>query len=84
MSITAILIGIGALIAAIFGGVAGHGIGKSSGRKEGAQQAQAQQEIIQAKAITESVQERQHVEAEIRSAADDDLDSRLSKHSRPD
>lgn len=83
MSITAIIMLVVGAIAALFGGMAGHGLGKSAGRKEGAQDATQQQEITQANATVQAVQERAHVEAKTVTATDDDLDRELSKHDRP-
>jgi hypothetical protein len=84
MSITAILMLIIGAVAALFGGMAGHGLGKSSGRKEGATEAIQQQEIIQAKATVHAVQERNDVETKIAATPRDDLDRELSEFSRPD
>lgn len=82
MSITAIIMLVIGALAALFGGMAGHGIGKVSGRKEGAQQAQGQQEVTQAKETVKAVQERTNVEVKVASDSDAALDERLSKHDR--
>lgn len=70
------------VIAGIIGMFIGHPLSKSSGRREGAQQAAQEQEVAQAKVIRESVQERNDVEVKVRADSDDDLDRRLSKHDR--
>jgi hypothetical protein len=84
MSLSMILAAIGGLIALIAGIFIGKPIGKSQGVREGAQQVQQQQEIIQARETVQAVQERAHVEAEVAVSDDDDLDRELSRHSRPD
>ena len=84
MSLTAIFLAAVAMIAALIGGIAGEAIGRPSARKEGAEQAKAEQKVEQAKVIVEAVQERNHVEVDVAVADDADLDERMSKHSRPD
>lgn len=82
MTLSAIIAIACAVIGALFGGALIHPISKSSGRKEGEQQAQQQQEIIQAQEAVKAVQERAHVEAEVAADTDDELDARLSRHNR--
>lgn len=84
MSLSMILAAVGGLIALIAGIFIGKPIGKSQGVKEGAQQANAEQQITQAKAITEAVQERDHVETKVAATPRDDIDRELSEFSRPD
>ena len=84
MSIWAILGIIIAAVAALLGGVAGKAIGKSAGRKEGAERAKIDQQVTQAKAAVEAVQERSNVEQKTAVAPGSDLDRELSEFSRPD
>lgn len=84
MSLSMILAAVGGLIALIAGIFIGRPLGKSAGRKEGAQQANAEQQITQAKAITEAVQERAHAETKIAVTPRADIDRELSEFSRPD
>lgn len=83
-TLTMIIVGTIALVSAILGGVAGRGLGKSAGRKEGEAAAVQQQEVIQAKETVKAVQERVNVEVKVAAADDADLDERLSRHSHPD
>lgn len=71
-------------IAAIFGMLLGHPLSKASGRKEGAKAAQQDQQVAQAEAITQSVQERNDVEANVAATSRADLDRELQEFSRPD
>lgn len=84
MSLTMILMAVGGFLLAVLGALIGHPLSKSAGRKEGAEQAAKQQEIIQAKETVKAVQERAHVEAEVSSLADAELDARLQRHDRAD
>ncbi len=84
MSITAIIALIIAAVSALLGALAGNKVGKSTGRKEGADQATQQQQVTQAKATVQAVKDRSNVDQKVSIATDADLDSRLSKHSRPD
>jgi flagellar basal body-associated protein FliL len=84
MSLSSILILIVGLGGAILGALLGHPFSKSSGRKEGAQQATDEQQVTQAKAITEAVQERNNVETNVAAAPRTDIDRELSEFSRPD
>lgn len=84
MSIAAVVALIIAAASALLGAFIGHSSGKSAGKKEGEIAAAQQQQITQAKAITEAIQERSNVEVKVAAADDDDLDKRLSRHSRPD
>lgn len=84
MSLRAILAAAGAFLLVLAGIFIGRPLGKSAGRKEGAQQANAEQQITQAKAITEAVQERAHVETKIAVTPRADIDRELSEFSRPD
>jgi len=84
MSITVILAAIGGLITLVAGIFIGRPIFKDSGRKEGAEQAKAEQQVEQAKVIVEAVQERNHVEANVAVTPRADLDCELREFSRPD
>lgn len=83
MSIGAIIALVIAGIAALLGGIAGNKMGKSTGRKEGAEQANQEQQIIQAQATVKAVQERADVDQKVAADSDDDLERRLQKHDRP-
>jgi hypothetical protein len=84
VSLATIVLTIVGVVSAILGAFLGHARGKSVGKTEGVQQAQVQQQAEQAKVITASVQERANVEVKVSITPVDDLDSELSKHSRPD
>lgn len=84
MSITAIIMAIIGLLGAGLGALIMRPIAKSSGIKEGAQKQAEAQQVEQAKAIVETVQERTHVDQTVNADSDADLDRRLSKHPRPD
>lgn len=84
MSIWAIIGIIIAVVSGLLGGIAGKTIGKSSGRKEGAERAKNDQQVTQAKAAVEAVQERSNVEQKNAVAPDADIDRELSEFSRPD
>lgn len=84
MSLTAIIALIGAAVVALLGFLGGNKVGKSTGRKEGAQQATQQQEITQAKAAVEAVKDRADVETKIAVTPRADIDRELSEFSRPD
>jgi hypothetical protein len=84
MSITVILAAIGGLISLIAGIFIGRPIFKASGRKEGAEQVKAEQQVEQAKVIVEAVQERNHVEANVAATPRTDIDNELREFSRPD
>lgn len=78
---------IGAIVAGailLLGVLLGRPLGRSEGRKEGAATEKAGQELKQSKAGAESAVERTRVEIDVSRTADDDIDGRLSKHSRPD
>lgn len=82
MSIAAVIAIIIAAASGLLGAFFGHGLGKSSGRKEGEVAAAQKQEVTQAKEVVKAVQERAHVEAEVSSLADAELDARLQRHNR--
>lgn len=84
MSLTAILAAIGSLVALLAGIFIGRPIGKAQGIKEGAKAANQEQQITQAKAITEAVQERSNVETKVAATPRADIDRELSEFSRPD
>lgn len=84
MSLSAIIAAVVGLVVLIAGIFIGRPIGKSQGITEGAKHAAHRQEIIQAREAVKAVQGRANVETEVGAAAGDDLDDRLSKHSRPD
>lgn len=75
---------IGLAIAAILGMFVGHPLSKSAGRKEGVKEVRQEQQAEQAKAITQSVQERNNVETNVAATPRADLDRELSEFSRPD
>lgn len=82
MSLSAIIMLVVGLVSAIGGALVMRPIAKSSGRKEGEQQAQAQQASAQNEKAAQAAQERTHVEVEIAADTDDALDRRLQKHDR--
>lgn len=84
MSITAVIALIGAAVMALLGFLGGNKVGKSTGRKEGAQQANQEQQITQAKATVQAVQERADVDQKIATTPRADIDRELSEFSRPD
>lgn len=84
MSITAIVLAVGGILMAILGALIGHPLSKSAGRKEGAQQATQQQEIIQAKETVKAIQERADVEKKVADSPRADIDRELSEFNRPD
>lgn len=84
MSITTIIMMIIGVAGAIFGGLLGHRVGKSSGVAEGVTQATQTQQIEQAKATVQAVKERAHVETTVAADSDAALDARLSNYDRPD
>ncbi len=88
MSFSAVIALIVGSLLALFGGVIGHRAGKSSGleqgKDQGALQERAENASIQNKAAAESAQARTHAEISAANASDDELDTRLSRDSRPD
>lgn len=84
MSISAIIMAIIAIVGAILGGLIGHKAGKSSGVSEGVKKQVEVQQAEQAKAVVQAAQERKNVDEVVSADSDDELDARLSKHSRPD
>jgi hypothetical protein len=78
------VLGIVALVAAALGFFGGNAIGKSSGRKEGEQQARTEQSAVQNEKAAQAATERSHVEIEVAADSDDDLERRLQKHNRVD
>lgn len=84
MSIAAVIAIIIAAASGLLGAFFGHGLGKSSGRKEGEVAAAQKQEVTQAKEVVKAVQERAHVEAEVSADSDDELNQRLQRHDRTD
>lgn len=84
MSIAAVIAIIIAAASGLLGVFFGRGLGKSAGRKEGEIAAVAEQQVTQAKEVVKAVQERNNVEAEVSSLADDELDARLQRHDRSD
>lgn len=83
MTIGSIIMLVIAAVCGMFGFFGGHAAGKSSGRKEGAEQAKAEITSTQNQAAAKSAQERTHVEVAVAADSDDDLERRLSKHNRP-
>lgn len=83
MSIGAIIALVIAGIAALLGGIAGNKMGKSTGRKEGADQANQEQQITQAQATVKAVQERADVYQKVASTSRADIDRELSEFDRP-
>lgn len=84
MTIGSIIMLVVGIISAIVGAIAGRSIGKSQGKKEGVEEQKQTQTIEQAQATVKSVKERSNAEATVSADSDDELDLRLSKHSRPD
>lgn len=84
MSITAVIMAIVGIVSAIFGALVMRPIAKSSGVKEGVQKQVEVQVAEQAKVTVQAVQERAHVDQVVNADSDDELDRRLSKHSRSD
>lgn len=84
MSLSAIIMAIIGIAGAIFGALIMRPIAKSSGVKEGVQKQAEAQLVEQAKATVQAVQERAHVDEVVNADSGDELDRRLSKHSRPD
>ena len=76
------ILGIVALVAAALGFFGGNAIGKSSGKKEGAQQAKTEQAAAQNEKAAQAAMERTHVEVEVAADSDDELERRLQKHDR--
>jgi hypothetical protein len=83
MSIGAIIALVIAGIAALLGGIAGNKIGKLTGRKEGVEQANQEQQITQAQATVKSVQERADVDQKVATTSRADIDRELSEFDRP-
>lgn len=75
---------IGLVIAALVGMFVGHPLSKASGRKEGAKEAKQEQQVYQAQAITQSVQERNDAETKVAATPRSALDDELREFSRPD
>jgi hypothetical protein len=71
-------------VVALLGFLGGNKVGKSTGRKEGAEQASQQQQITQAKAVVEATQERVNVDQKVAATPRADIDRELSEFSRPD
>lgn len=84
MSMATILLAIVGVASAILGAFLGHARGKSVGTTQGAEQARAEQQVIQAHAIVEAVQERNDVEANVAVTPRADIDRELQEFSRPD
>ena len=84
MSITAIIALIGAAVVALLGFLGGNKVGKSTGRKEGAQQANQEQQVTQAKEVVKATQERASVDQKVAATPRADIDRELSEFSRPD
>jgi len=84
MSLSSIIMAIVGIIGAIFGALIMRPIAKSSGIKEGVQKQAEVQVVEQAKAAVQAVQERAHVDQVVAADSDDELDARLSRHSRHD
>lgn len=84
MSITAIAALIIAAVSALLGALVMRPIAKSSGRKEGAEQANQEQQITQAQATVKAVQERSDVDQKVAATPRADIDRELSEFSRPD
>lgn len=84
MSIAAIAALIGAAIVALLSFLGGNKLGKSTGRKEGALQANQEQQITQAKAVVEATQERANVDQKVAATPRADIDRELSEFPRPD
>lgn len=83
MSITAVIGLIIAAVSALLGAFLGHARGKSVGKTEGAERAKIDQQVTQAKAAVEAIQERSNVEQKTAASPDADLDDSLSEFSRP-
>lgn len=84
MSITAIVALIIAAVSALLGAVVMRPIAKASGRKEGADQANQEQQITQAKEVVKATQERASVDQKVAVTPRADIDRELSEFSRPD
>lgn len=84
MSLTAIIALIIAAASALLGALVMRPIAKASGRKEGAEQANQEQQITQAQATVKAVQERSNVEQKVAATPRADIDRELSEFSRPD
>lgn len=84
MNLGAIIALIGAAVAALLGFLGGNKMGKTTGRKEGAEQANQEQQITQAKATVQAVKERADVDQKVAATPRADIDRELSEFSRPD
>lgn len=84
MTLTQIILGAVAAIAAIIGAFLGQAIGKKQGKSEGAKEAEQTQKVQQAEAITIAIKERANVETQVAADTDTELDRRLSKYDRAD
>lgn len=84
MSLGAIIALVIAAISALLGALFMRPIAKASGRKEGAEQANQEQQIIQAQATVKAVQERSDVDQKVATTPRADIDRELSEFSRPD
>lgn len=82
MSFSSIIMAAIAIIGAIIGGLFGHRIGKSSGVSEGAKKQVEVQQVEQARAVVQAVQERSHADKVVAADGDVELDARLSKYDR--
>ena len=84
MSATAIIAMIIAGVSALLGALLMRPIAKASGRKEGAEKANQEQQIIQAQATVKAIQERSDVDQKVAATPRADIDRELSEFSRPD
>lgn len=83
MSITAIIALIIAVVSAALGALVMRPIAKSTGRKEGAEKANQEQQITQAQATVKAVQERSDVDQKVATTSRADIDRELSEFDRP-
>lgn len=84
MSITAIIALVIAAVSALLGAFVMRPIAKSTGRKEGVEQANQEQQITHAQATVKAVQERSDVDQKVAATPRADIDRELSEFSSPD
>lgn len=82
MSLSAIIMTAIAIIGSVIGALFGHKLGKSSGVSEGVKKQVEAQQVEQAKAAVQAVQERSNVDKVVAADGDVELDARLSKYDR--